>query len=198
MTPLDESRSPTLAQLAWTFGPFGILTLAVVLGAIALPNANVTYNRAVGWIWVSIVFAAPALVIWTVGAYRRPLSNLWRLSWTFSAVAYLLHFWITQFRIYQGDVGAVFANQGTVVALSNYLVTVVWTLDVVLAWATRRPDGWIGWVRTASHLLVFVSIVTSSVAFRPVFSPVWLLGLATAIAVVGAALVRWLGRPAPA
>jgi hypothetical protein len=194
MTTLDEPRRPTLDQWAWIFAPFGLLVAFAIFSSIATPA--VAYARAQRFIWVSMLFAAPALALYFLRVRRAPLSNLWRLAWTASCLAYLAHFYYSYVVLFRSDFAAVFAAQGTLVAASNFAVTVLWGLDALLSWLTRRSPAAVTWFRLVVHLLVFVSIVLSSVVlFKTV--PSLLLGVLVVLAVVGALLVRWLS-PAPA
>lgn len=189
MVPMDASRRPTLDQLAWVFAPFGLAVAFAVFSSIATPA--VAFARAQRFIWVSFLFAAPALALYFHRVRRAPLTNLWRLTWTASCLAYLAHFYYAYVVLFRGDFGAVFAAQGTLVAASNFAVTVLWAIDALLSWLTRRSPAVITWFRLLVHLLVLVSIVLSSVVlFKTITS--LLLGLLVALAVVGALVVRWL------
>lgn len=194
MTTIDDPRRPTLAQLAWVFAPFGLLVAFAVFSSIA--TTTVDYARAQRFIWASMLLAAPAIALYVLKARRAPLPNLWRLAWTASFLAYLAHFYYGFGVLFRGDFAAVFASQGTAVAASNFAVTVLWGLDALLSWITRRSPAAITWFRAFVHLLVFVSIVVSSVVFVKTTTSL-LLGLVVALAGLGALVVRWLVSSSP-
>jgi len=183
---MDDSRKPTLQQLTLAFVPFAFMIAASILVAVLQPA--VAFARARFLIWTAVVLATPALVEFVLAWGRKPLSNYWRLFWTFSCLAYLAHFYYGFAILFRGDAGAVAQSQGTLVALSNYVVTGLWPLDALLSWITRKRPAWIRFLRFLTHFLVLVSFFLSAVIFHS--GPGRWLGLAMSLAVAAAIAVR--------
>jgi hypothetical protein len=189
---IDDARKPTLHQLTLAFVPFALMISASILGAVLQPA--VAYARTRYLIWTALVLSTPAQVEYFVSLGRSPLSNYWRLFWSFGCLAYLVHFYYGFGILYGGDFAAVMQSQGAVVAISNIVTTGLWALDALLSWITRQRPAWILFVRFVAHLIVLVSFFTSTVLFKSGF--VWWLGLAMTIAVAAAIVVRVLTTPA--
>jgi hypothetical protein len=189
----DDERKPTLNQLTFAFVPFALLMAASVLVAVLQPA--VAYARARYLIWAALVLSTPALAEYALSYSRKPLSNYWRLFWSFGCVAYLVHlhygFWV----LFHGDFAAELVSQGTVVAISNWAATGLWSLDALLSWITRQRPSWILFVRFVTHLLVFVSFFLSAVIFHS--GVVRRLGLVMTVTIVAAVAVRALALPQP-
>jgi hypothetical protein len=187
----DNARKPTLDQLTFTFVPFALMLAASILVAVLQPA--VAYARTRFLIWTAVVLATPALAEYVLSFGRRPLSNYWRLFWSLGCITYLVHLYYGYAILFRGDIDAVFASQGTVVAVSNFAGTGLWSLDALLSWITRQRPVWILGVRFAAHLLLFVSFFWSAVIFHT--GVVRWLGLTMTLIVAGAILMRVLAAP---
>lgn len=183
----DTARKPTLDQLTFTFVPFAFGLSGALLIAIGAPA--VSYARTQHLIWIALVLSTAALALYLHAAGRRPLGNYWRLSWSFGLIAYLMHFYYGFWVMFGGGLDAVYAAQGALSATSNLLLTVVWTVDVALAWCVRSPGRLSRSYRGAVHLLVFASFFTSAVIFRT--GTVQVLGALMALVLVAVAFDRW-------
>jgi hypothetical protein len=188
---IDDARKPSLDQLTFAFVPFALMMAASILVAVLQPA--VAYARTQYLIWTSLVLAAPAFAEYVLSYNRKPLSNYWRLFWSFGCVAYLVHLHYGFGTLFRGDVRAVMLSQGAVVAISNFVVTGLWSLDALLSWITRQRPVWILFVRFVAHLLLFVSFFVSAVIYHS--GVVRWLGLAMALTVVAALAARALAMP---
>ena len=141
--------------------------------------------------------------------------NVWRLMWTFGFLAYLVHFLYAWFGVFGGQVATadqypkafglpdgshpttfdlVVQHQGTFVLYSNFIVTGLWALDVLLAWTAERARGFFGGVAGFVHFLAWLHVLASFAVSTLVFgkNPVS-KGLGYVLAgVVGLSLLLWL------
>jgi hypothetical protein len=134
---------------------------------------------------LALLLATPALAIYFYYAGRRSLGIWWRTFWTFALLAYLLHFWWAFVLTFGSDVEAVALRQSNLVAISNFAVTILWTLDVIAAQLGLRGKT-VALLRLVTHVLVLVSFALATVVFREGFT---FLAGAVALAVVTAALI---------
>jgi hypothetical protein len=168
--------------LGLALGLLGVGALAMTL--VSLGADNVTYARAEWTARLSLVLAAPAIVLYALPGRLGPW---WRAFWTAGMLAYLLHFWWAVFGVFQGDVGVIYERQGFV-AVTNALLTVLWIADVVVAWVRPwSPALWAVILRTVTWALVAVSFFLAAAVFRDEMLPK-VLGILLAVGVV----VAWL------
>jgi hypothetical protein len=147
--------------VAWS--PFALGIAVLVFAAIV--SDYEPYTRAIYAVMLSFALAAPALWLFARDIFRYPLTPLWRLFWTLGFAAYLVHLYYGYLVLFGGDWDAVVASQGAAVAYLNLAVTILWGLDVALAWIGAR--GMIVLVlRTVAHLGVLAAGVVSSAIFR--------------------------------
>jgi hypothetical protein len=190
---IDEARRPTLNQLVVTFVPFAWMMAVSIFLAVLQPA--VPFARTQYLIRSSLILATPALVEYVLAFRRASLTSYWRLFWTFACVAYLGHLYYGFAVLHRGSLGAVMESEGTVVAVSNLTVTALWTLDVVFSWITRSRPVVVAWLRAATHLLVLVSFVASTVVFKS--GLVWWLGMVITVIVICAIVVRVVAIRSP-
>jgi len=151
----------TMLVVAWS--PFALGIAIVVFAAIVADYGP--YARTVDSVILSFVLAAPALWLFARDIWRYPLTRLWRLYWTLSFAAYLVHLYYGFGVLFGGDWNAVTASQGTTVAILNLVVTVLWGADVLVAWI-GLSGIWVLVLRIAAHLGVFAAGFVASVIFR--------------------------------
>jgi hypothetical protein len=166
-----------------SFVPFGLAISAALLYALTEQNLNL--YRARFTIWVSLALVLPALCLYTLGLRNPARWSYWRWFWTFSYLAYLIHFYWS-LRAFHYNVEHIYDKQGALVATSNFVLTGLWGLDVVLAWlpvARWRP---VQIERFLTTILTCVSFFVAAVLFKTGF--VRGLGIAATV-IVGACLV---------
>jgi hypothetical protein len=190
---IEDARKPTLDQLTFAFVPFSLMLAASILSAVTQPA--VAYARTQFLIWTALVLATPALAEYVLAFGRRPLSNYWRLFWSFAWITYLVHFQYGFGSLFHGQLRAVLVSQGAVVAVSNFLATGLWSFDALVSWITRQRPAWILSVRSVTHLLIFVSFFLSAVIFHS--GVVRWLGLAMTVTVGATIVIRVLAAPQP-
>jgi hypothetical protein len=178
--------------------PYGLALLALgsaifLVTFLSLSEADVTYARCQWTALAAMLIATPALLLYVLSYHGQ---GDWRRAfWTAGLVAYMAHFWWAVFRTYQGDFRAIVEHQGFV-AYSNFLVTLLWIVDAVLAWvATDLPATSTAAVRFVTWLAVGVSFVAASAVFRT--GTVQLLGYILGISLIVAAAVRLYGFESP-
>jgi hypothetical protein len=177
---------PRAADIALPLAVFAAAILVVVLGGLAA--RDVALYRAHSTALTSAVMTLPALWLFLLRAGRRPLGQAWRLWWTAGWLLIVIHLWWGLGVLHDWDVGSVFARQGFWIAGPIFLLEIVWTIDVILAW-TRRDWAearggflawqWVVWAITAANYFVSLMI------FRNDIESVWLGAALTAVLVFG-------------
>ncbi len=150
----------SLAEWTHTYVPFGILiTLALMAAEIA---QNLVHQRMIYSIWVALLFLIPAICLYLLPGISSKKIHYWLLFWTFGFAAYLVHFYYSVF-VFYGGIAAVYEGQGALIASSNFLVTLWWGLDLLLAWFGSSESKWIRIQRTGAHLYITLTFFMSSV-----------------------------------
>jgi hypothetical protein len=173
--------------------PVGLALLLLGIGSagitfLSITEPDVSYARAQWTAALALILATPAIALYVLE--EGPPGRWWRAFWTVGLAAYLAHVWWSVFRSYDGDVAAIIARQGWV-AYTNFAVTLVWTLDVILAWAA--PASAVT-VRVALRFVtwagVTISFLMASAFFRS--GTIAMLGFVLAAIIVAALLMRYL------
>ncbi len=210
----SSSRGFTLAQWTFTFVPFGVLLAAALLvpemltpggtpklhwldHALGLDNPAgrpvppgtplLALLRAILCIWLSTALLIPAACLYILrdkSDTRKRYALLW---WTFSYLAYMVHFYYTAFVIF-GGVAGTFANMRWWVAATNFLLTAWWTVDVLIAWYAEPEQKSIRWERRLALAFIVLVYVVTDLFLRPTI--VRYLGAALAASVLLCLLVR--------
>ncbi len=181
-----NSRNFTLSQFAATFIPFGLLLVLALMGAETA--LDLPFQRMIYTIWVSLVLVIPALCLYILPGRTQVRLNYWLLFWTFAYVAYLFHFYYAVMVHYHASIPEVFRQQGIKIAGSNFVVTFLWGLDVLLAWFVRKDVKWIRIERLAANIFIpLVFFVASVVIFKGFIN---ILGYAMTAAILICLIVR--------
>src|SRR5947209_13624119 len=190
------ARQPiTLAQWTLTFVPFGLLLAAALLlpevlvpggtpafhwledalgldepGLRPVPRGTplLTLNRAILTIWLSTALLTPALCLYVLRDGSAARASFARLLWTFSYLAYLVHFYYTTFVIF-GGVAGTFANMRHPIAATNFFLTAWWTVDVLVAWLAPADRRWVRLERAAAQAFIFLVYAVTTLFLRPTF-----------------------------
>ncbi len=204
----DPEAWVTSAQWALTFVPFGLGLVAAIW--LAELTQDLRLFRTIYTVRVALLLAIPALALFPFRDHSPALRNLWRLFWTFSFLAYLVHLWYAWFEVFGGQLETarlhpesfhvtqsatildlVIAQQGAVITYSNLAVTAFWLLDVLLAWVSGRgrgaPRGPVVLFHGLTWLFVLVSFLVSSVVFfknNTTYTMGWVLAGAVALALL--------------
>ena len=158
MTRARENIS--LAEWTHTYVPFGILiTLALMAAEMA---QNLVHQRMVYSIWVALLFLIPAICLYLLPGVSSRKIHYWLLFWTFSFASYFVYFYYSVF-VFYGSIGAVYEGQGALIASSNFLVTLWWMFDLLLAWFSSSESKWIRIQRTGAHIYITLTFFMSSV-----------------------------------
>jgi hypothetical protein len=183
---VEKAMRPKISQTAvtFTFVPFALLLSAALLAAERTESLD--HSRLIYSSWVSLTFATPAVCLFI---FPRTRNGDWELlTWTFSFVAYLVHFYYAFGLTYGWSFAATYTGQGVVIATSNFALTALWTFDVLSSWFGRRDGRWRQVERAAARLLVVVTFVASAVVIFGGF--VRVLGVAMIAAVALSVIVR--------
>jgi hypothetical protein len=214
MPTLPARQRITLAQLTLTFVPFGLLlAAALLLPEVLVPGGTPPFhwledaiglnepqlrpvpagtsllalNRAILTIWLSTALLIPAVCLYVLPARSAAQANYARLFWTFSYLAYLVHFYYAAFVIF-GGVAGTFEHMRQPIAATNFLLTAWWTLDVLIAWLAPPERPWVRRERAAAHAFIFLVYVITDLFLRPTF--VRYLGILLLVSVLLCLLVR--------
>ncbi|HJZ89435.1 MAG TPA: hypothetical protein VKE40_01090 [Gemmataceae bacterium] len=158
----------TWREFVHAFVPFALLLTIANLAAETRPNP--TLARAAYTIWATFLLAVPALVLFALYDLRRAPRGVyvyWRLFWTFAYLAYLAHLYVAVGVFFGWDFRAIAAKQTWPVAATNYALTVLWGLEVLIALvAGRRAGGWFTAYQWLTHLLFVAMVYVSAIQFK--------------------------------
>ncbi|MEO6924628.1 MAG: hypothetical protein ABI142_12445 [Bryocella sp.] len=191
-------RNITLGQFTAAFVPFGLLFVAAMMAAETSLDLN--FQRLIYSVWATMPLMTVALCLFILPKRTPARSNYWLLFWTFAFLLYMVHFYYSVMVHYHGSITEVFQQQGMRIAGSNFLDTIWWGLDVVLAWTITRD---VKWVRIERGLLNAYLPLTFFVASVVIFKGfVNVLGYAMTVVVLISLAVRvrawWIARQSPA
>jgi hypothetical protein len=138
-----------------------------LFGAELAPQLEL--GRAIYTMGVSLFLALPALFLFSFGLDSALAANSWRLFWSFSLLAYLIH--VAYALAYMGKVfyltgqslpHAFISRYGWFVAIFNSILTVWWICDVALAWFSASAARWIFMQRLLLNLAVAVAALVAT------------------------------------
>lgn len=167
-TPTPGPRS---GALTWNFIAFGLLISISLLSAF--PAGDVAMQKAGNTGIASMLLAIPALTLFFAGPRTAAEFTSWRWSWTFSWLAYALHFYYAFFGVFgRPRLSVAEALEVTVqfqdwVAYTNLAVTIWWTLDVLFAWLFKNDSRFLHIQRLVLHWFVAISFIAATLVFRP-------------------------------
>ncbi len=172
--------APVLDPRAAAFLVFSLgFAIAIGLGLVA---DDADYARAKYTIWPVVALGGWAVALMLrYGPGEALAETSWRMWWAWGLLAYVLHLYWGFGLVYGGDLDAVYAGQGNLVATVNFALLFLWAASVVWAYA-----GWPGfWLHALTALLFIVSTLMASLAFGRDISPyggavilvVWLAAL---------------------
>jgi hypothetical protein len=159
---------PSLPLFAFPFSLFAVGLSAALLGAETFPQLE--HGRTINTMAIALLLAIPAIFLIAFGLDNSISANLWRLFWSFSLVAYLIHIgyalaYMDKIYYLTGDglFKAFIARYGWFVATFNVVLTIWWVCDVVLAWFAERRF----WVDVQRILLGIAFVIAAIVATTP-------------------------------
>lgn len=186
-TPTIDTR-PSPSAWAATYVPFGVGLAVALLGAEITQDLRLF--RAINTIRLSMGLSIVALVLFPHRRRSQGLLNIWRLTWTFGLLAYLIHFAYAWWGVFGGQVATaneypttygfpagahpttfdlIVQHQGIEVLLSNLIVTAVWSVDALLAWTAGRAKGGLARVVSGFHVFAWLDVLISFVVATLVF-----------------------------
>lgn len=187
------ARSTTLNRFANTFVPFALMMSASLIAPEAFPD--IAHRHAMFTIWTTMAFMIPALCLFFVPGDSEAQSNYWLLCWTFGFLALVSHFYFTIAVIFHGSLQEVYAQQGPIIATSNFVDLGWWGFDLLLAWLVASGARWIHYQRVGAHLYIPLTFFISAVIIKHGF--VRGLGIVMTVALlVSLVLHRYLVRDA--
>jgi hypothetical protein len=173
ITPVLDTRAA--AFLVFSLG----FAIAVFAGLLA---DDADYARAKYTIWPSVALGGWAIALMLrYGPGEALAETSWRLWWAWGLLAYAIHLYWGFGVVYGGDLDAVYAGQGSLVATANFALLFLWAASVIWAYA-----GWPGtWLHSLTALVFVASTLIASLVFGRDISPyggaiilvVWLAAL---------------------
>jgi hypothetical protein len=207
----------TAVQLALTFVPFSLGLVASML--LAELTQDLRLFRTLYNVRTSMLLAMPALAFFPFRGRSPAVKNLWRLFWTWSFLAYAVHVAYAWFGVFGGQLETanlhreyyhldpskeptildlVIQHQGAAVAYSNLAVSLLWLIDVGLAWTTRGARGFVAFLHAVTWLYVLGSYVVASIVYFKNTTTYGLGWLMVGVVVLALLIRLFSPRPAPA
>ena len=175
----------TFNQFANTYVPFGILvTLALLLPE---QTQNPDLYRTFLTIWVTTILLIPAICLFIFLGVSRVVGIYWLLLWSFSLLSFLIHFYYGTFVQLKGFADT-FAQQGVLIATTNFLLTFWWTVDVILAWTLATLYHWVWVQRAALHIFIFAIFLVTNLFLRG--DNIRILGIIFTVVIVLCVVIR--------
>jgi hypothetical protein len=215
-----ESNRIRLSELTFTFVPFSLLLAAAlllpevvapeggtpaalrflddILGVndpdlhpVPIGTPGLALYRAILSIWLASLLLIPAMCLYVLPGGSAVQRRYALLFWTFSYLAYMVHFWFAAFVIF-GGVAGTFEHMRQPIAATNFFLTGWWTLDVLVGWLAAPEKIWVRVERAAAHAFVFLVFVVTELFLRP--TAVRYVAIALLVSVAVGLLIR-LSRP---
>ena len=191
---MRTERSREWRPVADAFVLFGFgLGASLFLSAV---EEDVTLRKAILTIDLSLFLAGLSFPVWLAGPRTEYWRRFCRWTWIAALLAYLAHFYYSLWGVFGrggrsfGDaVTVAWETQGALVTVSNFAVTVLWTLDAFLPRGAR--GRWRDVLSVVTRLLVLTSFVLAALVFRHagnMHGPTLPLGLPL-VTLLGGALV---------
>jgi hypothetical protein len=136
-----------------------------------LPAAvtNPTLGRVVLSIQLSLLFAIPAVVLFTLYDLRtapRLVFRYWQLLWAFAFLAYAIHAYYATVAWFEWDFSQIVKRQKLLVVITNYVLLIAWLVDVAFATICGQNKGAkINWLRWGNHILFVIAAATAAIIF---------------------------------
>jgi hypothetical protein len=180
-------RQITLLEFSVTFVPFGLLLFGALVWAEM--STDLTLERIKASIWATSILLTVALTIAPFRSMSRTLNNLAGLYWSFTLLIFLVHAYWAIFR-YFGGIAETFEGMGISIAGLNFLLTIWWTLDVLLMWLLHNEPRWLRIAHVAARVFTFLVFAITLLFLRA--DPARYLGVVFTASVIVALIVRWL------
>ena len=161
---IEDRPRATLTQFTTVYVLTGFGIVAAMLAAEV--TDNLLLYRLKYSIWLPTALLIPALFLYTVRADSQAGRAYHRLFWTGALAAYLVHFYLAVFVYFDGLLGAL-EGQGMLIAGMNYVITVVWALDVLVLWLVADPmPAIVRLWRLVATAIVFAGFVVATVVLK--------------------------------
>lgn len=152
-----------LANFTLVFVALCLAFVAVIFGAYLEPGPD--FGRTKYSIWAALILSAVATASFIANGGRRN-AGLWPWWWTGAFLAYALHFHYAFDRMFDGSLTAVFQQQGTLVALLNLALSLLWLVDVVVLWRVKAERRWSCVLHATTMAFVLGSGFVAGAVFR--------------------------------
>lgn len=189
----DRPRRLSLEQITLALVATGGVTLWALLapelgGHLDLGRTNLT-------IWATTFLLLPALAFYLFRTAGQGAANLSHLFWTGAWAIFIVHAYWAVYIIFDGILDTI-RQMGIPISAGNFLLTVLWTVDVVILWlpplARRVPIR----VQHLIRFIAFLIFALTLVGLRG--GPVQVLGFVFVGVLALAVLLRLLVHTAPA
>ena len=202
-------ETPTVRRARYIFvGVLFLVLMAIVHGGAELQAwldtkdapaeaHSVAYYRVIFSIWATILLVTPALCFHIFSRSNAP-NTYWRAFWTAGYLAFLVHVYWAIWGTCGGDLHIVFNSKVPKPPSEclvehpgpDFFLTAWWGLDVLLAWLITDNIKLLRVERGALHVLVFTMFFGAFVLASKAGIVAHLLGILTAIVVIGCVMLR--------
>ena len=183
---MSESRSASFLRFSLAYTIVGVLATLVLL----LPEAteHPTHYRVIYSIWATTALLIPTVVAFFFSDVDIRARHYWRMFYTGAFLCYVIHFYYAVFATFGGFAGTI-QGQGPWIAWGNFLLSLIWAVDVLLVWCVTRQDYRI-WSRHFGALLIILLAVLFFAVVRNEGVVRW-IGIALFLALVGSIVARY-------
>lgn len=147
-----HGNSGKLQRFAVVYFLFAIAASMVLL--IPEGTEDPTHWRIIFSIWATTLFLIPTVIFFFFSDVSRRIREYWYYFATSAFLLYLIHFFYAVVVHFDGLRGT-FRGQGYLIATGNFLLTLIWSIDLLMMWTVSRID-YRSWNRHLYSLLVVV------------------------------------------
>ena len=143
-------------------------TALFLAAALAEPawTSDPTMHRIINTIWLVTVLLIPAFCLHALPQADDARRRYGLLFYTCAYVAYLAHVYFAVF-IHFGGIQGTFDGMRTSIATSSFIITLWWTIDLVIAWSAPPAAKWVRVERFAAMTFLYVVFVVTELFLRP-------------------------------
>lgn len=138
--------------------------------------------------WVALILFIPALITFC----REGSSRTWRIYWTVSYAAFVIHMAWAILVFFEGDMARVMSSTRVSAPVPGLVLLIWWGIDVMFSWIASG-ERLITAQRIALHIGATILFVGGSAATGETL-PIKAIGVICFIAAIVALIIRWRGR----
>jgi hypothetical protein len=182
----NPSRSDAFTVLA---------SAALLAAALAEPawTSDPVMHRIINTIWLATALLIPALCLYALARDDDARRRHALLLYTCAYAAYVAHVYYAVF-VHFGGIRGTFEGMRKPIATTTFILTGMWTIDLVIAWSAPPLAKWARVERFGTMTFLYLVFVVTELFLRP--TAIKCLGLAMAV-LVPVCLVVGLSAQSP-